>query len=140
MVPIGFLPSFLETNLEAAVYSNRMIMKTISMQNNSAGTMSNPPGLLTAAGVWSLRPHRGQVEWLPAPPAPRQRNNARRKEAASQKPGLWVSLPAEPVFEKGLLGLLMLTGTMGIAYGFSCLVDLVQHWALVNASIGQMIK
>ncbi len=102
--------------------------------------MSNPQGLLTAAGVWSLRPERAPVEWLPAPPAPRQQDNVRRKEAASQKPGLWVSLPAEPVLEKGLLGLLMLAGAIGIGYGFSCLVDLVQHWALVNASIGQMIQ
>jgi len=49
-------------------------------------------------------------------------------------------LPAEQTLEKGFLGLLVLAGMIGIAYGFSCLVDLVQNWALVNASIGRMIN
>jgi len=45
-------------------------------------------------------------------------------------------MPSEPALEKGLFGLLVLAGVIGIGYGFSCLVDLVQNWALVNASIG----
>src|SRR5437879_4826343 len=91
---------FLETNLHAAGYSNRTIMKTISIQS---GTMDNPQGLLTAAGVWGLRPHRAPAEWLPAPPAaPRQQDGVKLKRSATQT-RLWISLPAEPTLEKGLL-------------------------------------
>jgi len=102
--------------------------------------MDNPQGLLMAAGVWGLRPHRAPAEWLPAPPAPRQQDGVRLKRSATQATRLCISLPAEPIFEKGLLGLLVLAGVIGIGYGFSCLVDLVQNWALVNASIGRMIN
>src|SRR5689334_15156246 len=97
-----FLAFFLETNLHAAGYSNRTIMKTISIQS---GTMDNSQGLLTAASVWGLRPHRAPAEWLPAPRAPRQQDGVRLKRSATQT-RLWVSSPAEPSFEKGLLGLL----------------------------------
>jgi len=135
---MGFFASFLETNLEAAGYSNRTTMKTISIQSE---TMDNPHGLLTAAGVWSLRPHRAPAQWLPAPPpAPRYVDEARRKRAATKTTGFWIQLPAEAALEKGLLGLLTLAGVIGIGYGFSCLVDLVQNWALVNSSIGRMIN
>ncbi len=112
-------------------------MKTISIQSE---TMDNPQRLLTAAGVWSLRPHRAPAQWLPAPPALRYQDAARRKRAATKTTGFWISLPVEPALEKGLLGLLTLAGMIGIGYGFSCLVDLVQNWALVNASIGRMIN
>jgi len=128
---------FPETNRHPAGYSNRTIMKTISIQS---GTMDNPQGLLTAAGVWGLRPHRAPAEWLPArPAAPRQQDGVKLKRSATQT-RLWISLPAEPTLEKGLLSLLALAGVIGIGYGFSCLVDLVQNWALVNASIGRMIN
>jgi len=131
-----FFAFFLETNLRAAGYSNRREMKTISIQRDS---MDNPQGLLTAAAAWSLRPHRAPAQWLPAPPAPRQQDGVKLKRSATQT-RLWISLPAEPTLEKGLLSLLALAGVIGIGYGFSCLVDLVQNWALVNASIGRMIN
>ena len=116
-------------------------MKTISIQRDSIGTISNPQGLLSAAGVWGLQPYRAPVEWLPAPTTtPRRPDAVRRKSAAIQTPGSWISLPAEPAVEKGLCGLLVLASVIGIGYGFSCLVDLVQNWASVNASIGQMIQ
>ena len=102
-------------------------------------TLPGIQGLLTAAGVWGLRPHRAPAHWLPAPPVPRQQDGVRLKRSATQT-RLWVSLPAEQTFEKGLLGLLVIAGVIGIGYGFSCLVDLVQNWALVNASIGRMIN
>ncbi len=35
----------------------------------------------------------------------------------------------------------MLTGAAagGLGYGFNCLLDLVQHWALFNAGVGNLI-
>jgi hypothetical protein len=36
--------------------------------------------------------------------------------------------------------LLAVAGVAGIAYGFSCLVDLVQHWAVFKAGVGQLIQ
>jgi hypothetical protein len=110
-------------------------MKTIAIQGDSVGTMSNPQGLLSAAGVWSSRSHRASVEWLPVPSSPRQ-NAVTRKVKSSEAPGFSVSLAAE----KFLFASLGTAGVIGIAYGFSCLVDLVQNWAAVNASIGHMIN
>jgi len=113
------------------------MMKTISIQSQ---TMDNPQRLLTAAGAWSLQPRKAQPQWLPVPAPLRPQGAARRQRSATRTAGFWISLPGEPALEKGLFGLLVLAGVIGIGYGFSCLVDLVQNWALVNASIGQMIN
>jgi len=36
--------------------------------------------------------------------------------------------------------LLVFAAVLGIAYGFSCLVDLVQHWAVFNVGVGRLIQ
>ena len=38
------------------------------------------------------------------------------------------------------MGLLAAAAVVGIAHGFSCLVDLVQHWALFNVGVGHLIQ
>jgi hypothetical protein len=42
--------------------------------------------------------------------------------------------------ERALMLLLAGAGVVGIAYGFSCLVDLVQHWAVFNAGVARLIQ
>jgi hypothetical protein len=42
--------------------------------------------------------------------------------------------------ERAFMLLLAIAGLVGIAYGFSCLVDLVQHWAVFNAGVGQFVQ
>jgi hypothetical protein len=42
--------------------------------------------------------------------------------------------------EKILFGLLVLVAATAVGYGFSCMVDLVQHWALFDAGVGQLIQ
>lgn len=38
-----------------------------------------------------------------------------------------------------LFGLVLAAG-IGISYGFVCLVNLVEHWAAVQASVGHMLQ
>jgi hypothetical protein len=42
--------------------------------------------------------------------------------------------------EKLLLGLVAGLAVFGIAYGFSCAVDLVQNWALFNTGIERLVQ
>ena len=46
----------------------------------------------------------------------------------------------EAVGDKMLRGLLVLAATVGIGYGFCCLVDLVQSCALFAAEVGRSIQ
>jgi hypothetical protein len=39
-----------------------------------------------------------------------------------------------------MLLMLGLAGAAGIGYGFSCLLDLVQHWAMFGAGVNQLVQ
>jgi len=47
----------------------------------------------------------------------------------------WTALPDEPVLQKLVLGCLAVAGVVGMAYGFSSLLDLVQNWVSLNGGI-----
>ena len=50
-----------------------------------------------------------------------------------------MSRQEDTTFEKLLMAILVLAAVIGISYGFSCLVDLVQNWAAVNTGISNLI-
>jgi hypothetical protein len=52
---------------------------------------------------------------------------------------LWVRSEKDVSLEKWLLLLLAIAALAGIAYGFSCLVDLVQNWASMERGISSLI-
>jgi hypothetical protein len=35
---------------------------------------------------------------------------------------------------------LTMAATAGVGYGFSCLLDLVQHWAVFGAGVSQLVQ
>jgi len=77
--------------------------------------------------------------WLPAPTVPRP--VARRVTPAKKVPLTFRrACGREFRLERAFMLLLALAGVVGIAYGFSCLIDLVQHWAVFNAGVGQFIR
>ncbi|HWW01777.1 MAG TPA: hypothetical protein VNZ64_18910 [Candidatus Acidoferrum sp.] len=81
---------------------------------------------------------RAPVAWLPVPKSPQVQAIEIRRSA---KP---VTLRIHPYHslpgEKFLMALLALAAAIGVAYGFSCLVDLVQNWALFGAGVGRLIQ
>ena len=81
---------------------------------------------------------RAPAAWLPVPSLPERRASQRQPTVTSAtariKPAR--SSPGEKLF----LGLLTAAATIAIAYGFSCLVDLVQNWASFNAGIGRLVQ
>src|ERR1051325_3351117 len=106
-------------------------MNTIAIQRNSIGAMEQPQMLKVAF-------HSGgtATQWLPAPPAVK-RQPARAKASASS---FWVQSKGESVAEKSMLFGLVLAAGIGISYGFMCLVNLVENWAAVQASVGHMLQ
>jgi hypothetical protein len=42
--------------------------------------------------------------------------------------------------EKFWLLVLTVAALVGIGYGFSCLLDLVQHWAAFNAGVAHLLQ
>jgi hypothetical protein len=73
---------------------------------------------------------------LYCPPHPAAKS-ARRAQPVPRP--VWVQPGSDTALEKLLLGCLALAALIGIAYGFSCLVDLVQNWAFVNVGISKLI-
>ena len=52
------------------------------------------------------------------------------------KPAFWLASANECRSEKLLMAVLVGASIAGIAYGFACLLDLVQNWALFYAGVG----
>jgi len=80
---------------------------------------------------------RGAVrEWLPvpAPMVPK----ARRATPAARS-SLWLRPEGESIAEKTLMGLLATAGVIGIGYGFSWMIDLVQGWVGFSAGIAHLV-
>lgn len=48
--------------------------------------------------------------------------------------------PHHNIAERVFFGLLAAATILGIGYGFSCLVDLVQNWALFGAGIERLVQ
>ena len=85
-------------------------------------------------------PQRKIAEWLPAPPSrslvlPPRVGCRCRKQARG-----WITPEREPVGEKLFMASLVAGAAVGIAYGFSLLIDLVENWAAVQGSIARMIQ
>ena len=117
-------------------------MKTISIQTGE--TMSLEPSQTLAGTARDFagfgREHGQLAQWLPAP-APRALPAVRPHPAkARSAESLWMPLPAEPIAEKLMMGLLVLAAVVAIAYGFSSMLDLVQDWARFDTLAGQLIQ
>ena len=69
---------------------------------------------------------------------PIRKSNTRKGAKAGRS--IWISLEGESLAEKLMIGLLVVGAAVGIGYGFSCLVDLVQGWAGVSLGIGQLVQ
>ncbi len=52
---------------------------------------------------------------------------------------LWLRSEVDVRVEKGMLLLLAVAAVIGITYGFSCLMDLVQNWAVMERGIANLI-
>lgn len=114
-------------------------MNTLSMPASASGT-----GLPTRGGAYvfpsgSAAGARRALEWLPVPAVPaKPAQRAQRKAKTTRLYGLsgW----REPFMPRLMFGLLSGAAVLGIGYGFSCLVDLVQHWAIFDAGISRLLQ
>src|SRR5437773_1144875 len=85
-------------------------------------------------------PRRGAVrEWLPVPAPSLPQAPAIRGKSALVARSIWLQPEGESKAEKFLLFLLASAAVIGIGYGLSCLIDLVQGWAEFNIAIAQMV-
>ena len=122
---------FSETNIAPAGYSS-LDMITISVPIGIAGIVkpdqAEPP------------PRRGAVrEWLPVPaPSLPQARTVRAKSAPVAR-SIWFQPPTKSKSEKLMFFLLAFAAVIGLGYGFSCLLELVQNWAGFHAGLAQLV-
>ena len=117
-------------------------MNTISIPTRNPGTARfartpAPVGRSRGPISPSLRP---LPTWLPAPlPCPRSLTRPPQPHQTARIRHLRLPTAIEPNLEKWLIGLLLIAAVTGIGYGFSCLLDLVRHWAAFNSGIERLI-
>jgi hypothetical protein len=97
------------------------------------------PSFEQQARVVIMPPTRPLPTWLPAPMVPRPVLRCMPPSTKTRR-SFRRACSTEFRLERAFMLLLALAGVVGIAYGFSCLIDLVQHWAVFNAGVGQFIQ
>ncbi len=111
---------------------------TISSGNSRANTPQYAAAFEPARVL--IMPHtRPLPTWLPAPPTPRPAGRY-TPESKKARQSFRPACATEFRLERAGMLLLAVAAVAGIAYGFSCLVDLVQHWAVFNAGVGQFLQ
>ena len=115
-------------------------MTTISIPTGISGRAAQLSSAICAGT--SLAPSARIPEWLPVPAAaPVQRGaNSNVRGSAKWRTGLWVRPEVVPLSEKLMVLALTLSAAGGIGYGFTCLLDLVQHWAMFGAGVSQLVQ
>jgi len=114
-------------------------MKTISVQADAVGIL-NPSHVLLSSAVGWPRAKGSNPTWLPVPAVPEQGRGVKAAQASRARQNLWLRIDGEVGAEKLLLGALVVAAAVGIAYGFSCMLDLIGNWAGITASIGHMLQ
>jgi len=112
-------------------------MKTVTLQDDVAGPLNrlHSQGIRLAGRGVTRRLPPAAPAWLPAPRAARCPSQPRATRTHRPE---WMVV-RQTVSEKVLMGLLAAAALGGIAYGFICLLDLVQNWANVSSGIERML-
>ena len=79
---------------------------------------------------------RNHARWLPAPAAPRRAASPRQASSV----GVWLIPPRQSAGERVTLALLAAAALVSIGYGFVCLLNLVQNWAVFHAGIATLVQ
>lgn len=113
------------------------MMNSISMQAEMNTTSLQIAGAFPARQPAQPR-LRPPPMWLPVPRTPKVHAADYQRSARSTalKRRSQHSLPGE----KLLFGLLAAAAAGGVTYGFSCLVELVRHWAVFGAGIERFLQ
>ncbi len=112
-------------------------MNTISITAEIDSTVLRPTRCCEAGALTAPR-LRAPAVWLPVPRLPK--NEASKGRPVVTPAAARIHPPRTLPGEKLFLGLLTLAATIGVVYGFWCLVDLVQNWALFRAGVGRLIQ
>jgi len=115
-------------------------MNTIAIPTGFTETRTSARSLFASTG-FVIAPGRPPADWLPAPPYTGSLSPGKQVGRSNRSDrGLWAQLQSQSELEVLGFGLLALAAFLGIAYGFSCMVHLVQHWALFDLGVGHLIQ
>lgn len=94
-------------------------------------------GKFDRAGGFVSTPRQYHPEWKKAPTMLRHEPVSQPARASSN---LWLHLPRHSVGEKLAFSLLVLGSTVGIGYGFMCMIELVQKWGQFIAGVHNLVQ
>ncbi len=87
-------------------------------------------------------PRRGRLEWLPVPPSPSSVKGVGLpgSSRAKSRPRPYLVGARYSWGERFLFGLVAGLAVLAVQYGLSCVLDLVEHWAVFNSGIERLIN
>ena len=115
-------------------------MNTMTLQTETGTSCPACSELLVHAPRSVLPRPRPLPAWLPAPVAPRVVRPLPTGCGKQTRQSFRYACANEFRLERVLMFCLATAAVVGIGYGFSSLIDLVQHWAVFNAGVGQLIQ
>ncbi len=108
-------------------------MNTISIPTTMSSTPTTAPAFKLLDSAFPRRP--AVATWLPAPTVPPREL---RRPAATR--ASWLMPPKRSPGERVMMGLLAAAALSGIGYGFVCLINLVQNWAVFQTGIANLVQ
>lgn len=111
-------------------------MNTISAQTMFSG-YKEVHGKVERTGDVLTVTRRGCPEWKTAPSMSRQRPVSQGARSSSN---LWLHLPRHSAGEKIAFSLLAAGSTIGVGYGFLCMIELVQKWGQFIAGVRNLVQ
>src|SRR5262249_14798748 len=122
------------------VFTTETNMNTMTLRTETGTSCPTCSELLVHAPRCVL-PHSPPLPtWLPAPVSPRVVRPLPAGSVKKTRQSFRAACATEFRLERVLMFFLVAAAVLGIGYGFSCLIDLVQHWAVFNAGVGQLIQ
>lgn len=117
-------------------------MNTLTFSSATRTTSGQYGRAFEEARTMALPGTRPMPTWLPVPKpvrvAPRLAPGSTLSRKAAQ--GFRCKCAREFQLERIVMLLLACVGLIAIVYGFSNLIDLVQHWAVFNAGVERLIQ
>jgi hypothetical protein len=97
------------------------------------------PSTARVAAFKLTGPGRAPADWLPTPVVvPVSRPNPARRPAQARR--TWLMPPRRSIGERVMMALLAGAAISGIGYGFVCLLNLVQNWAVFYAGVTHLVQ
>jgi hypothetical protein len=113
-------------------------MKTIALETDMITRFTGRQARGTRVPLETDRPARA---WLPVPPTKvRPAESTQRNPRLNPSSNIWIQLEGESLGERLMVGSLVAAAAVGVAYGFSMFLGMVENWSAFNGWVTWLMQ